>query len=296
MKFIYSLLLLSFSTLLLAQKEAVEASKAENPTIQPTIMVIPFARENQDMRNVLERNVHLRVATTKVKEGFDSRGFTTVDFRAKLKQLNNEKAMEIENQSSLKQEVIELSGADIYIETESSVNYSNSGNSVTVIVTAYDAFSGQSLSNKVGTSPKFYTKDFNKLTEKAVDGIIEDFLNVMQEKFNDIVENGRTVSINIGFSENSDYDMDSEFGEDEDLFSDVLEDWFGENAYKGYYHVQGVTATKMILDDVRIPLRDLKGRNYRASKFAAKIRKYLKSLELDCTRDVQGTKIFITIN
>ncbi len=286
--FFLCLFLFCFST---AQEE-----QATQKTIQPTIMVIPFAKENQDMRTVLENNLNLRVGVTKVKEGFDNRGFSTVDFRAKLKQVNNDNAMEMANQSSIKQQVIELSGADMYVEVESAIKRTKTGNSVTVIMTAYDAFSGQSIANKVSTSPKFYTENFEKLTEKAVNAVIEDFLNVMQEKFTEIINNGRTLVVNIGFTENSEYDMDSEMGDEEELLSDIIERWIEANAYKNYYHLQGVTATKMMLDDVRIPLKDNNGRNYRASRFAGKLRNFLKKLGFDVTRDVQGTKIFITIN
>ncbi len=274
----------------------IDTIAEQRPTIQPTVMVIPFAKEHQSMRNVLENDIYLRVAMTKVKEGFDNRGYSTIDFRGRLKQLSNEDAMELGNAESVKQKVIELSGADIYVETEAKVIKTSKGNSVTVIVTAYDAFSGQSLANKVGSSPKFYTENYDKLTQKAVDDLIDDFLNTLQEKFTDMLENGRTVTINIGFSEDSEMDMDSEFTDDEEFLSDLLEYWFEDNAYKGYFHIQGVTATKMMLDDVRIPVKDPKsGRNYRTTRFAALITKYLKTLDLDVVRDVQGNKIFITI-
>lgn len=264
--------------------------------IQPTIMVIPFVKEGQDMRNILENEINLRVAVAKVKEGFDNRGFSTVDFRAKLKQLSNDKAMELENQSSLKQEVIEQSGADIYVETEAKPIKTGSGNSVTVIVTAYDANTGLSLANKVGNSSKFYTDNYEKLTEKAVEGLVEDFLNTIQSKFDEIVENGRLASLNITFSEGSSTDMDSEIGANGSMFSELMEEWLEKNTYKSYFHLQGVTATKMMVDELRLPFFDEEGRTYRPTKFAASLRNYLKTLGLESTRDVQGSKIFITIN
>lgn len=264
-------------------------------TVQPSIMVVPFAKENQQMRTVLENDVNLRVAVTKIKEGFDNRGYSTVDFRAKLKQLSNDKAMEMENQSSLKQEIIELSGADIYVETEVSINRTGAGNSVTVIATAFDAFSGISLANKVGNSPKFYTENFEKLAEKAAESIVEDLLNTLQMKFDDIVANGRIATLNLTFAENASNDMDSELGTPPTLLSDLLENWLEKNCFKGYFHVQGVTATKMIVDELRLPFRDENGGNYRPSKFAAALRNYLKTLGLESSRDLQGNKIFITI-
>lgn len=288
--------LLCFPILSLAEKINSNPFSEQPAQVQPTFMVIPFVKEDQNIRTVLESDVNKRIAITKVKEGFDNRGVNTTDFLAKIKQMQIDKAFEIENQTSIKQQIIEMSGADIYVETDVSVNYSNTGNSVTVILTGYDAYSGQSLANKVCTSPKFYTEDINKLTEKAVERCIEDFLDVMNEKFGYMVENGRSLSLNITFAEGSSFDMDAEVGANSDLLSDLIEDWLAENAYKNYFHIQGVTATKLIVDDVRIPLKDTNGNSYRISKFAGAFRNYLKSLGIDSSRDIQGTKIFITIN
>jgi len=283
---------LLFSGKLFAQESAPTPAK----NIQPTIMVIPFVKESQDMRTILESDINLRVAVSKVKEGFDNRGFNTIDFRARVKQLNNDKAMELENRTSLKQEIIELSGADIYIETEATINRSSGGNSVTVIVTAYDAFSGFSLSNKVKTSPKFYSENYEKLTEKACEGLVEEFLNTLQSKFDEIVQNGRIATMSITFAEGSTVDMDAEVGDSGEILSDQIEQWLEKNAYKGYFHTQGVTSTKMLVDELRVPFKDEKGNNYRISKFASEFRQFLKGLGLESTRDIQGNKLFITIN
>lgn len=272
------------------------SAQASAPTVQPTIMVIPFAKEDQQLRTALEQNEALRVAVAKVKEGFDDRGYSTIDFRSKLNQLGNDQAMEVDNAISLKQEVIELSGADIYVEVEVQKNRSASGNSVAVVLSAYDAFSSQSLANKVGTSPKFYSDDFAKLTTRALGDNVEEMLNTIQLKFDDIVANGRTVTMNIGFSLDSEFDMDAEVGEDEDLLSDMIEDWLYDNAHNHYYHLQGVTATKMIVDAFKVPLKDGNGRNFRVTRLASQFRKYLGTLGLEATRDVQGNRIFITIN
>jgi len=265
-------------------------------TVQPSIMVVPFTKEGQDIRTIIENNSNIRIGMTKVKEGFDQRGFTTIDFRAKLKAALNSQAMEGDNKTSLKQMIIEMSGADIYVEMEIIVQKGTSGTSVSLILSGYDSFSGQSLSNKVGESGKFYTDDIAKLATKAIATCIEPFLNTLNEKFGDIVENGRTVTINIGFENGSEYSMDDEVGEDEIPVSDALEMWFEENAYKNYFHIQGVTSTKMILDDVRIPLKDKSGNNYRASKFALKLYLHIKKeLGLPCKKDITGTTIYIRI-
>jgi len=116
----------------------------------PTVMVIPFAKEGEQLRTVYEREemLHLRVAVTKAKEALDKEGISTIDFRAKLKQLKMDDNIMSGNQSSLKQRVIELSGADVYVEIEATTVEDVDGSAVTVTATAYDAFSGQTLTSE----------------------------------------------------------------------------------------------------------------------------------------------------
>lgn len=262
--------------------------------IQPKIMVIPFADQDKSIAQEIDDNDLARLAISTVKEGFDNRNFPTVDLRAKLQLLSNDRVMELENQSSIKQEVIELSGADMYVEVESTINRSSGGNSVTIILSAYDAFTGISLANKSGVSPRFHTESFEKLVSKATDEMIDDFLNTLQNRFDDINENGRMLAMNIGFAEDSDYNMDFEF-ENLDLLSDKIEDWLEDNSYQSYYHVQGITETKMIVDEIRVPLKTENGRNFRVSTFTNDFRKYLKAMNIETSRDLQGGRIFITI-
>ena len=282
--------------LLFTPKTYSQNSANENKTIQPTIMVIPFVAKGESVRSKMESDNNILVAVTKVKEGFDKRGVNTIDLRAKLKQLSNIDVLEEDAQTSDKDEVIRLSGADIYVEVQSKRNYSHSGNSVSLVLTAYDAFSGQSLANKVVNSPSFYTKNFEKLTEKAVEKTIDDFLNTIQTKFDNILENGRSLVLTIGIAEDSEIDFDKEYNDGNDLLSDLIEDWVEENAFKNYYHMQGTTKSKMIFDDVRVPVKDAKtGRSYKVSSYVRKLRKFLRSLGLKFDRTVQGSNIVITI-
>ena len=265
-------------------------------TVQPKIMVIPYTKEGEDLRTVLEDDVNKRITLAKIREAFDDRGFTTIDFTARLKAISQNEVFTADNQTDLKSQLIEMSGADIYVEAEMNVLLSSSGNSVKVIVTAYDVSTGASLANKVGDSGKFYTDDIGKLASKSIASCAEEFLNTIQTKFSDIVENGRSVIINFGFDQNSSYSMSSEIGGQGLQLSDELEMWMEEHAYKNNYHIQGTTDKQMIFDDVRIPLKDPKnGNNYNTNKFALEIFKFMRKLGLQVQRDIKGTTIYITI-
>ena len=119
-------------------------------TVQPKIMVIPYTKEGEDIRTILESDVNKRIVLTKIKEAFDSRGFTTVDFIAKLKAARDNNIFTSDNQTDLKAQIVQMSGADVYVEAEDDVLLSSTGNSVKIILTAYEISTGNSLANKVG--------------------------------------------------------------------------------------------------------------------------------------------------
>lgn len=277
-------------------QSAATNSGGQIVTVQPKIMVIPYTKEGEDLRTVLENDENKRIALTKIKEGFDSRGFTTVDFVAKLKAAKDNNVFTSDNQSDLKTQIIQMSGADVYVQAEVIVEKGQSGNSVKLILTGYEASTGNSLSNKVGESGKFYTDDFNKLASKAVESCVEDFLSVMQIKFTDIVNNGKSVIVDISFDNGSQYKMSSEIGPDGLPLSDQIEMWMEKNAFKNNYHIQGTTDLRMIYDDVKIPLKDqTTGNNYNPNKFALELFKFFKGLGLQPAKDVKSSTIYITI-
>lgn len=298
MKIFISVIVL-FQALILNQVKGQNASTnsgGQVVTVQPKIMVIPYTKEGEDLRTVLENDENKRIAIAKIKEGFDSRGFTTVDFVAKLKAAKDNNAFTSDNQTDIKTQIIQMSGADVYVQAEVIAEKGESGSSVKIILTAYEASTGNSLSNKVGESGKFYTDDFNKLASKAVESCVEDFLNVMQTKFTDIVNNGKSVIIDISFDAGSQYKMSSEIGPDGLPLSDQIEMWMEKNAFKNNYHIQGTTDLKMIFDDVKIPLKDqATGNNYNPNKFALEMFKFFKGLGLQPGKDVKGNTIYITI-
>jgi hypothetical protein len=287
--FFFGLVFFSFFKL-----NAQDSTKAKIVTVQPKIMVIPFTKEGQDIRNILEADINKRVALSKVKEKFDLRGFTTVDFLAKLKAAKESNVFTDENQSDLKSSLIQFSGADIYVTTEIDYQQSSNGNSITLVLSAFEVSTGNSLSNKVGFSGKFFTDDVARLASRAVDNCVEEFLNVMQDKFTDIVKNGRSIIVDIGFSQDSKFNFSSEFSGLP--LSDAIDEWFAKNAYKNNYHIQGTTSKRMILDDVKIPLKDVEtGANYNPNKFALALYRYFRELNLETTKDIKGGTIYITL-
>lgn len=265
-------------------------------TVQPKIMVIPYIKQGEDLRETLENDVNKRIVLTNIKEAFDERGFTTIDPIAKLKAVSQNQVFMEDSQKDLKSMLIENSGADIYVEAEINLQLTSSGNSVDIILTGYETSTGNSLANKVGRSGKFYTEDIGRLGSKAVEQCAEDFLQTMQMKFSDIVENGRSIMINVSVDEGSAILLSSEVGNQGLALSDELELWMEEHAFQNNYHIQGTTDKLMIFDDVRIPLKDPStGRNYNINRFALELFKFARTLGLNVQRNINGNTLYFTI-
>lgn len=268
----------------------------QSNTVQPSIMVVPFTKEGEDIRQVLEADVNKRAVLTSIKEAFDTRGFSTVDFLGKYKAMSASSTMNEGNQTDIVSDIIANSGADIYITAEIDINATGQGTAINIIMNAYDTATGTSLANKMGNSGRFYTTDMARLADVAIKKNMDVFLDNLQGKFNDIVANGRSIIIEIGVDEGSEWLMSSEMSDTGNLLSDDIEMWMEENAYKNYYHIQGTSDKTMIFDDVKIPLKDpTTGRNYNVNRFAMALNKFFKSKGLDISRKANGNHLYISI-
>ena len=265
-------------------------------TVQPSIMVIPFVPEGVDIRKALDVSQEKRQVIAEISGAFADKGFATKDFYANFKSVSQNAAFEESVKTDLKSQIIQNSGADIFVEADININKSSEGNSVRVVLKACEASTAKVLASKIGDSGKFYTSDYGKLGAKAVQKAMEGFLTTMQQSFNDMIENGRSIVVNITFDEMSDYDTATEVGEDGFELRDVLELWMEENAYKNYYHIQGTTDKKMIFDEVRIPLKDPKtGRNYNVNKFSMSLAMFFKQYGMQVERNLNGGTLYITV-
>lgn len=284
------LLVLLFVTLL-----SIKATGQTN-TVQPSIMVIPFVKEGEDIRRTLDMSNEKRQVLAKVTEAFADKGFQTKDFNQNFKNVSQRVALNEGSQSDIKTAIIQNSGADIFVEADVAINKQSDGNSVRVTLKACDASTSKVLSSKIGDSGKFYTSDIGKLGSKAVEKAMDGFLATMQQSFDDIRNNGRSIIVEITFDEASDFDAFSEVGSDGDEFRDLIDDWMKANAYKNYAHSQGVTQKMIIYDDVRIPIYDANGNNYDINEFGRQLRRYLKKNGITISDSLVGGTLAIKVN
>ena len=274
-----------------------EAQLPQAPlAVQPRIMVIPRVKEGQDLRRVLDADLMLRIATTKVKEAFDRRGFSTVDFVGRLRAADEIGLFTSQSQTDVREQIIQMSGADIYVEVEHSTSSQQQANAAIVIMTAYETSTGTSVANKIGNSGRFYGATDDQLIQRAVESSVEELLNTMQDKFGAMLAEGRSILLDISIAQGVRVTLDDVPSGEATTLAELLEDWVADNAWRHSYQLQGVTGVRMLFADIRLPLRDPRTeRSYGAPQFGAALAAYFRSLGLSVTRDVRGSSLFITI-
>ena len=261
------------------------------------IMVIPFTKDGEDIRTVLDKDVNRRIAITRVQEEFDSKGYTTVDFVGRLKAARDARVFTSENQTDIKSQIIEMAGCDIYVVVDVDAQSDRTGASVNAILTAYDVSTGNSLANKVGSSGKFFTNDFGKLTTRAVNTCADDFVNVMTRKFDEMAANGKSLFIDFSFAEGSAANMTTPIEQYNKMpLSELLENWLSKNSINGAYHIQGVTKLKLVADEVHVPVLKSNGVAYSTNEFAVEVCKFIGTTGLRASKEVKAGTIYITIN
>lgn len=262
-------------------------------------MVIPRVKEGQDIRKAIDADFNIRIAIGKVQEAFNNRGFTTYDFVAKLKAATEEGVFTMENQSDYKTQLLQYANPDIFTEVEYEATQ-QAGTTVTkLILTGYDNYTAASLGTKPGNRASTMNDPGLMIEGILNDGLAEDFLNTMQTKFTEMIEDGRQVVVTFSLAEGAGVDgfdsgIDAKDGEE---LQTLIENWVSENAVKGNYHTPRVVGKKMTFDDIRIPLRDkVTCKNYTVTNYGKSIMDFLKKeCQLNASRDVSGARITVTI-
>lgn len=254
--------------------------------VQPSIMIIPYVSSSEDALVKYEGDAEYRLLIDKIANHFDQRGFSTIDFKTELENAKSERLLD--QGTGVKTDLMTLvktnSPADIHVETEIIAEPGlYNGRLVRIRLKAIDKYSSMALAT-AGDSDANAVKSTSKRTNSLVpmveeamkSEVIEDFLNILQSKFSEIVENGRTIKVRIKVNENCQYTLSEEIGDDYDYLSDIIIEMVKRTAFKGYHKIRSSTKYQLYFDQVKIPLRDANGNNYNAAEYGRDLRKKIR--------------------
>jgi len=271
-------------------------SGGEVVTVQPKIIVIPYVKKGEDIRTLLENDPSKRSIITEIEKNFSDRGFKVSYFSQTLKKIEDNKLLRGNNQTDFKSEIVNYSGADVYVEVDIEIIKSTSGNAVQLNLKAEETSTGGGLSTEMGRSRQSYTEDYSLLASAALEeqNCLTKFLDKMQISFTEIVKNGKSISIDFSLNPSSKINFTTEIKGT--VLSYLIEDWMAANSYKNAFNLRASTDLIMIFDEIKIPLKDQStGRNYSITNFTRILEDYLKSIGVNISKTVKGNQLLISI-
>lgn len=268
---------------------------------KPTIMVIPadvWCSENGYMESfnnqgkftkvpnyeaAVQDNMDLVNAITKIGELMAERGFPLKDLATTIRNINQSTAEDEMTTSrtsgatlaeSPLDKLLNRAKADILVELTWKINTIGPKNSVTYTLRGLDAYTGKQVAASQGTGAQSFSAEIPVLIEEAALEHIDNFCSQLQAHFDDLVENGREVVVNIRLFDNgSGMTLEDEYGGE--MLMDIIDDWMAQNTVSHRYSLTDATENVMRFEQVRIPLYNENGTAMDTRRFVRNLSRYL---------------------
>ena len=281
---------------------------------KPTLMVVPadnwcvkngFMTKFNDQGTIVDVPNYKRAiqnssdcynVITKINTLMSDRNFPLKDLSAVTKSMETNQAMDAvtttKSGAGLAESPLDIikrnANADIIIELNWSVNTTGPKRSITYSLAAKDAYTDKQVAGCQGTGTPSFSAELPILLEEAVVGNMDNFTSQLQAHFDDMMENGREVSMEVKVVDNgSDIDLTSEYGGDE--LTDIIDDWVSDNSVNHRYNLSQGSENFLKFEQIRIALYQANGRPNDTRRWARELTKFLTTkYQIPCRVDIRG--------
>jgi len=269
---------------------------------KPTLMVVPsdaWCKEHRfeqtydnqgteeqipDYKAALTSDKQLNAVISKINTLMADRGFPLKDLQQSVKSISNLSAEDRLITSKASGSAITESPldrlrrtakADIILEIDWTVNTMGPKSSVTYNLRALDAYSNKQVAGAEGTGKGSFSAELPVLLEEAVQDHMDIFVDRLQKHFDDLLTNGREVTLDLRVFDNSMVDFETEFDGYE--LNEIIDNWLAENCVNHRFSKSDATETMVLYEQVRIPLYKSNGMAQDTYGFARELARFLKS-------------------
>lgn len=256
-----------------------ELSPAE-VAVRPVIVVIPEISDGEqgfeELRELMTKNPAYKAGINKLLKLFGDNGFVTRDFRTTLENSKTADLLREGAQTDVKTMVVQELPGDIVVKMDIALKNRGNANGANVTVRAVERQTEAVLSSETFTSGFYHISDPAMIVDRALDKVAPDFFAKLDDAFNRMVTEGRSMTLDFNLSDAvSDWDFSLESPADGSDFKEELYEWLRENSFKGICDMSQSTA-KYIRATLNIPLWDTaKNRSYRIENFTSDLKKFL---------------------
>lgn len=290
------------------------ALSASSQVKKPTIMVVPadnwcvkngYITKFNDQgamvdvpnyKRALQNSSDCYNVITKINTLMNDRQFPLKDLSAVTKSMETNQAMDAVTTSKsgagLAESPLDVikrnANVDIIIELNWSVNTTGPKRSITYSLAAKDAYTDKQVAGCQGTGTPSFSAEIPVLLEEAVIGNMDNFISQLQAHFDDMMENGREVTMEVKVVDNgSGIDMTCEYGGDE--LTDIIDNWVSDNSVNHRYNLSQGSENFLKFEQIRIALYQANGRPNDTRRWARELVKFLASkYQIPCRVDIRG--------
>ncbi|MDE5621646.1 MAG: hypothetical protein K2K30_00125 [Alistipes sp.] len=278
----------------LLQRDAkdIALSETQEMIAMPTVMVVPFRQNGESYEEAIRNNSNMRMAISKVNEGFIGEGVETKDL---LTCLNNAETYRIRmgDGMSLDDAILINSGADVSVSVDMTPDETAAGVRVSMTLKAIEVATGNTLATKTEISGRKRTSA-DILCGVMAKAMIGDFMKQIATRMATKISTGQSIAVRFTIDPGSAIDMDTEINNIMPL-SDILVSWVKRHAKNGKYHTQGRTSTLLAFSDLFVDNSIEEGMQSDVNDFALALYQYLKGLNLSVSRTITGNSVDVII-
>lgn len=278
----------------LLQRDAkdIALSETQEMIAMPTVMVVPFRQNGESYEEAIRNNSNMRMAISKVNEGFIGEGVETKDL---LTCLNNAETYRIRmgDGMSLDDAILINSGADVSVSVDMIPDETAAGVRVSMTLKAIEVATGNTLATKTEISGRKRTSA-DILCGVMAKAMIGDFMKQIATRMATKISTGQSIAVRFTIDPGSAIDMDTEINNIMPL-SDILVSWVKRHAKNGKYHTQGRTSTLLAFSDLFVDNSIEEGMQSDVNDFALALYQYLKGLNLSVSRTITGNSVDVII-
>ena len=281
---------------------------------KPTLMVVPAdnwciannyvdkindqgtVKDVPNYKRALQNSSECYNVITKINTLMSDRSFPLKDLSSVLKSMTNNTVMDIVTKRSSGAELAEStldlikrnSNADIILELNWQVNTVGPKKSITYSLAAKDSYTDKQIAGAQGTGSPSFSADLPVLLEEAVVANMDNFCAQLQAHFDDMMENGREVTMEVKVVEDgSGINLASEY-EGEEL-TDIIDDWVSDNSVNHRYNLSQGSNNFLKFEQIRIPLFQANGRPNDTRRWTRDLSKFLTTkYQISSKVDIRG--------
>lgn len=256
--------------------KAVKATAALNPTI----VVVPDLSDGGDLQAKLKEvlaNPAWKYAIRKVTSEFGRHGYTTQDAFAMVQNQINKAMIHAGTQTDLATEVLKGIPGDILVYVDLDIKAEGRKCECNLALHAFEQQTGNNLADAQFPSGQYMTTEYIKLVDYAIKKIKGEFFDSLRDRFENIIQQGRTVVISMSLAETvTDWDFEQDAPNTGNYFKDELWTWLEAHCHQSTPNL-AVNTEKAVEVRMNIPLWDIeRNRAYPISRFNSDLRKFFK--------------------